>query len=92
MFGTSSAFTIEQFEKTNGFSNRYWGWGGEDDDMYNRCRFKLLNRTKEDWKNDGLNLLNYKLLNITFNKLFTHILVDLLEKAERAPIEQKFCH
>ncbi|KAK6046758.1 N-acetyllactosaminide 3-alpha-galactosyltransferase [Cooperia oncophora] len=36
MFGTSSIFTTDQFERSNGFSNRYWGWGGEDDDMYKR--------------------------------------------------------
>ena len=26
----------EHIKKTNGFSNRYWGWGCEDDDMYVR--------------------------------------------------------
>ncbi|VDM64156.1 unnamed protein product [Angiostrongylus costaricensis] len=124
MFGTSSALTAEQFRNVNGFSNRYWGWGGEDDDMYTRvellgykvvrysetiarytmlehsrdksnpvnpCRFKLMARTKHDWKIDGLNSLSYKLVNITMKPLFTHIVVDLLEDEEKKRVEADFC-
>ncbi|VDM84165.1 unnamed protein product [Strongylus vulgaris] len=36
MFGTSSFLNIQQFRDVNGLSNRYWGWGGEDDDLYKR--------------------------------------------------------
>lgn len=36
IFGGVGGLTLAQMEKTNGFSNMFWGWGGEDDDMYNR--------------------------------------------------------
>ena len=36
IFGGVSALTPYQFEAVNGYSNEYWGWGGEDDDLYQR--------------------------------------------------------
>lgn len=35
-FGGVSGLTVEQFHKINGFPNAFWGWGGEDDDLWNR--------------------------------------------------------
>lgn len=30
--------TDKQYRKVNGYSNEYWGWGGEDDDMLGRIK------------------------------------------------------
>ncbi|XP_005924103.1 beta-1,4-galactosyltransferase 1 [Haplochromis burtoni] len=39
-FGGVSSLSKEQYLKINGFPNNYWGWGGEDDDIYNRVASK----------------------------------------------------
>lgn len=36
-FGGVTLFDKESFEKINGYSNEYWGWGAEDDDVLLRC-------------------------------------------------------
>ncbi|CAM1291641.1 Uncharacterised protein r2_g84 [Pycnogonum litorale] len=35
-FGGVCLLTADQLIKMNGFSNLFWGWGGEDDDFYSR--------------------------------------------------------
>lgn len=39
-FGGITMFPMEHFKKINGFSNKYWGWGFEDDDLLWRCKLK----------------------------------------------------
>ncbi|TKR92903.1 hypothetical protein L596_007469 [Steinernema carpocapsae] len=117
IFGGISAMTRTHMEKLNGFSNDYWGWGGEDDDIservslagykisryptkiarykmikhthnkanpVNKCRYKLMQKTKRRWRTDGLSNLNYTRISVTREHLFTRIKVDLLEKESRA--------
>ncbi len=35
-------FPLDQFKEINGYSNEYWGWGFEDDDLLYRCQTKRL--------------------------------------------------
>lgn len=39
-FGGVVLFNKEQVEKTNGYSNDYWDWGQEDDDLFWRAYFE----------------------------------------------------
>jgi hypothetical protein len=37
-FGGVVAFNKPDFEKINGFPNNFWGWGGEDDELFLRTK------------------------------------------------------
>ncbi|CAG9788597.1 unnamed protein product [Diatraea saccharalis] len=79
IFGGVSAMTLEQFTKVNGFSNKYWGWGGEDDDMayrlkkvgYHIARYKMsiARYAMLDHKKSAANPKRYQLLSQT-SKVF----------------------
>nr|XP_038953012.1 beta-1,4-galactosyltransferase 6 isoform X1 [Rattus norvegicus] len=47
-FGGVSGLTVEQFRKINGFPNAFWGWGGEDDDLWNRVHYSGYNVTRPE--------------------------------------------
>ena len=39
-FGGVTMFPVDTFKKIDGYSNKYWGWGYEDDDLRFRCEEK----------------------------------------------------
>jgi len=41
-FGGVTIFPINEFEKIDGYSNKYWGWGYEDNDLLLRCKEKFV--------------------------------------------------
>ena len=73
LFGGVSAMTVDQFKIVNGFSNQYWGWGGEDDDMAARikmlklkverysssvARYTMIKHSPEEVNEDRMKILN----------------------------------
>ncbi len=52
-FGGVTMFTVEDFEKIDGYSNKYWGWGYEDTDLLLRCKVGKLNLETLQIKNIG---------------------------------------
>ena len=53
-FGGVTMFTKEDFKTINGFSNEYWGWGFEDDDLLVRCIESDLELNSEVSGKDGV--------------------------------------
>ena len=50
-FGGAVLFTQEQVGKTNGYSNEYWDWGMEDDDLFWRCvKEGMVNKTELEYE------------------------------------------
>lgn len=99
----------EHLIASNGYSNLYWGWGAEDDDLYYRLkglglkverpplkigRYRMMKHEKRKpqlWSKrakllyssvnrmtwDGISSVKYTLLNVTENKFYTHLMIDV---------------
>jgi len=55
-FGGVTMFTKEDFKTINGFSNEYWGWGFEDDDLLVRCIESDLDLDTESFGSDEIQI------------------------------------
>ena len=62
--------STKDFKKVNGYSNKFWGWGGEDDDMRQRIKSAGLGK-KQDFKYyeipNNLNLPSNQILLLLVN-------------------------
>jgi hypothetical protein len=64
-FGGVSAFSTSDFQRVNGFSNVFFGWGSEDDDLYRRLLHHNLTVTRMFQHNPSLT-------RITRYRMFDH--------------------
>jgi predicted glycosyltransferase involved in capsule biosynthesis len=49
-FGGVTLFDKHSFNRINGYSNDYWGWGAEDDDVLYRCAIMEVPTYRKDCK------------------------------------------
>ena len=98
-FGGVVLFTKEQAYKTNGYSNEYWDWGQEDDDLFWRCYFegyttgkvfkKYENRTVGIFNGDSSLVAiptNRELSSCLHNSHTISILFNAEQQQEKVPI------
>ena len=54
-FGGVTLFPVKDFELINGYSNEYWGWGYEDDDLLYRCKINGIKLKEKEIPTSGSN-------------------------------------
>jgi hypothetical protein len=69
-FGGAVIFSKEQVERTNGYSNDYWDWGMEDDDLFWRC--VLEGYANDSYMNYNTTIQNY----LHFNGKASYIKIE----------------
>lgn len=93
-FGGVILFTKVQVEKTNGYSNEYWDWGQEDDDLFWRTYYEGLTTYKVFKKYDKRRVVEFNgddsLLELRVNRDISSCLhqdhtISILFSADQQP-------
>ncbi|UJR31974.1 hypothetical protein I4U23_019447 [Adineta vaga] len=58
LFGGVTAFRLSDFVGANGYPTVYWGWGGEDDDMY----LRVVKQLKKSITRYPIEIARYKMI------------------------------
>jgi len=99
-FGGAIVFSKEQVEKTNGYSNDYWDWGMEDDDLFWRCVLEgYVNDTYLDYTKQEKDFISFNgkdsyvripctrsLRNLTSRSHTISVLVRAHQQEEKVPV------
>jgi hypothetical protein len=99
-FGGAILFSKEQVMKTNGYSNDYWDWGMEDDDLFWRCVLEgYADDTYMDFDGKDMEFLRFdgnssyveiptsrKLRNVTTREHTVSVLVRAQQQEDKVPI------
>jgi hypothetical protein len=91
-FGGVVSFPKKEYEKINGFPNNFWGWGGEDDELYLRAVTNGHMKVEEPSSGHYTDLenkdLSQKLEYLRENKALKCLNKTELLKDYRVPVEQ----
>jgi len=103
-FGGVTLFNVHDYKLVNGYSNEYWGWGFEDDDLLYRCiqrnipldrisvgipdKNYLINYFKFDGKTSYIKI-PYKNLQSIFNNDFT-LSIKLKPEDSKTSLKEEF--
>ena len=84
-FGGAVLFSKAQLEATNGYSNDYWDWGMEDDDLYWRCV------EKGYYEQKTLQEIKQKMV-LSLDGKSTHIKINPSRELRRIPTDLSLIH
>ncbi|KAL3885097.1 hypothetical protein ACJMK2_025195 [Sinanodonta woodiana] len=79
LYGGVVGFTPDQFTKVNGFSNLYFGWGEEDNDL--TISFSLIRNAKARIKVEGVGTIRFRRYAVEYRELYTWILIGVEQAA-----------
>ncbi|KAK3609940.1 hypothetical protein CHS0354_011770 [Potamilus streckersoni] len=84
LYGGVIGFTPDQFRKVNGFSNLYFGWGEEDNDL--TISFSLIRNAKARVAVEGVDTIRFRRYAVEYRELYTWVLIGV----DQADITQKY--